>query len=157
MTTADMIAALLRREGGYVNDPTDAGGETKFGISKHSFPHLDIKNLTESHAAAIYEERYLLKPGIAKLPIDLQPQMLDFAVHSGPYIAIQKLQKALGIDEDGVIGPQTIAFAHAADPRTINNRVVAERIKMIAGIVVKAPGQVKFLRGWVARALEFLL
>jgi lysozyme family protein len=152
-----MITALLRREGGYVNDPSDAGGETKFGISKRAFPHLDIKSLTAERAACIYEERYLLKPKINLLPADLQPQMLDFAVNSGPAIAIQKLQIALGIEPDGVIGPETIGFANAADLRTVNNRLMAERIKMIAGIVARAPGQVKFLRGWIARCLEFLM
>lgn len=156
MTTADMIAALLGREGGYSNDPQDAGGETKFGISKKQFPHLDIKALTQDQAADIYTSRYLVGPRINLLPIDLQPQLLDFAVNSGPSIAIMKLQLALGIAADGVIGEQTIAFAHCADPRTINNRVCAERLKMLAGIVSRAPGQVKFLKGWVNRALEFL-
>ena len=156
MTTADMIAALLRREGGYNQDPRDRGGETNFGISQRSFPHLDIKNLTSEQASRIYEERYLKGPKIDKLPLALQPQMLDFAVNSGPAIAVQKLQIALGIESDGVIGPETTAFAKAADARTINNRLMAERLKMISSIVTRAPGQVKFLKGWVNRYLEFL-
>ena len=49
---------LIEREGGYVNDPDDPGGETKFGISKRAYPHLDIKNLTEEHAADIYYNDY---------------------------------------------------------------------------------------------------
>ena len=45
---------VLRHEGGYVNDPLDLGGETKYGISKRSYPHLDIKNLTLDQAKQIY-------------------------------------------------------------------------------------------------------
>jgi len=45
---------VLKWEGGYVNDPRDSGGETKFGISKKAYPNLDIKNLTQQQAGEIY-------------------------------------------------------------------------------------------------------
>ena len=45
-------------EGGYVNDPSDPGGETKFGVSKKSYPNLDIKNLTITQAKEIYYKDY---------------------------------------------------------------------------------------------------
>ena len=48
------IPIVLENEGGYVNDPADPGGETKYGISKRSYPALDIKNLTVEQATAIY-------------------------------------------------------------------------------------------------------
>ena len=34
---------ILQTEGGYVNDPADPGGETKYGISKKAYPTVDIK------------------------------------------------------------------------------------------------------------------
>lgn len=49
---------LLVVEGGYVNDPNDPGGETKYGISKRSYPHVDIKNLTKDDAKKIFVENY---------------------------------------------------------------------------------------------------
>jgi len=52
------IAFVLRHEGGYVNDPRDPGGETKYGISKRAYPGLDIKNLTEEQAKEIYRQDY---------------------------------------------------------------------------------------------------
>ena len=48
-------------EGGYVNDPIDKGGETKYGISKRSYPNLDIKNLTKEQAREIYYKDFWLK------------------------------------------------------------------------------------------------
>jgi lysozyme family protein len=153
-----MIVALLKREGGYTNDPQDSGGETKFGISKRQFPHLDIRNLTEEQAIEIYQRLYLDGPKISSLPTYLQPVMLDFAVNSGPMCAIQKLQKVLGVTEDGVIGPETLSKIDLtyADQRWLVNAVIAERVKMICSVVIKAPKQLKFLRGWVNRAFEFL-
>lgn len=52
------IPTILRNEGGYVNNPTDPGGETNFGISKRSFPDVDIKNLTQEKAVAIYRSSF---------------------------------------------------------------------------------------------------
>ena len=42
----EIIEGVIEKEGGYVNDPDDPGGETKYGISKKAFPKEDIKNLT---------------------------------------------------------------------------------------------------------------
>ena len=41
-----MIDRLIEREGGYVNHPLDPGGETKYGITKRSYPDLDIQGLS---------------------------------------------------------------------------------------------------------------
>ena len=50
-TTFDkIIEVVLEHEGGYVNDPDDAGGETKYGIAKRWYPSVDIKNLTKEQA-----------------------------------------------------------------------------------------------------------
>src|SRR5690606_28008981 len=48
------VEVVLKHEGGYVNNPSDPGGETKYGISKRSYPELDIANLTQEDAIAIY-------------------------------------------------------------------------------------------------------
>jgi hypothetical protein len=57
------VAFVLRHEGGYVNDPRDPGGETKYGISKRAYPRLDIKGLTEADAKEIYRRDYWEKAG----------------------------------------------------------------------------------------------
>lgn len=162
MPTIDQVLRpLLRREGGLVNDPTDAGGETKFGISHRAFPNINIKDLTEDAALALYKQFYFETPKINLLPEYLWPVMVDYAVNSGPFIAIQKLQTVIGAEPDGVIGAETIHWciytAGLHDPRWVVNGVVTERVKMLCSIVIKAPTQIKFLRGWVNRAFEFLI
>ena len=44
----DVIDKVLEHEGGYVNDPNDLGGETKYGISKRAYPDVDIFNFDEN-------------------------------------------------------------------------------------------------------------
>jgi lysozyme family protein len=59
MTLWERVAdSIIGHEGGYVNHPTDPGGETNWGISKRSYPHVDIKNLTREQALEIYREDY---------------------------------------------------------------------------------------------------
>ena len=60
---------ILKHEGGYVNDPDDLGGETKYGISKRSFPSIDIKNLTKSEAIELYRQNYFVPLEIDKFDL----------------------------------------------------------------------------------------
>ena len=57
-TFDEIIEVVLEHEGGYVNDPHDAGGETNFGIAKRWYPDVDIKNLTKEQAKKIYHQDY---------------------------------------------------------------------------------------------------
>jgi hypothetical protein len=57
-TFEEIIEIVLEHEGGYVNDPDDAGGETKYGIAKRWYPDVDIKNLTKEQAKKIYHTDY---------------------------------------------------------------------------------------------------
>ena len=52
------VKEVLKIEGGYVNNPNDRGGETKYGISKRAYPNVDIKNLTLDKAKQIYYNDY---------------------------------------------------------------------------------------------------
>ncbi len=68
---------------GYVNHPSDPGGETKYGIAKTFYPHLDIKNLTKEEAIEIYRTDYFNKNGIDKLPDFIQLSYFDSCVNQG--------------------------------------------------------------------------
>lgn len=85
---------VLKWEGGYVNDPDDPGGETKWGISKRYHPDLDIKNLTPEQAASIYHEKYWLPVGCDMLDLPLCTVAFDTAVNLGPARAVEFLEKA---------------------------------------------------------------
>jgi len=154
-----IIDAVIKAEGGSkaTNDPVDKGGRTQYGISEKSNPEAwaDDK-VTEEEARAIYRNKYLDGPGFSRL-LDhrLQRFLVDWGVISGPDIVIKYLQRAIGVKDDGVIGDKTTERANSLDAGVLVNKLIDERIKMMCRIVQKTPSQLKYLMGWVNRALEF--
>lgn len=153
-----IITDIIRREGGstMTNDPSDKGGRTQYGIAEKSNPQAwaDGK-VTEAEARAIYERKYV-KPFAGITHPDLLAQLVDWGVTSGPVLVAQKLQQLVGAEVDGQIGPQTLTLVNNFDPRTLTNQLVAERVRMIGRIVKRDPSQLKYLNGWLERALSFI-
>lgn len=83
---------ILRWEGGYVNDLNDPGGETKFGISKRAYPHLEISTLTEDQAKEIYHRDYWKKARCDELAVPLDMVVMDTAVNCGVSRALDFLK-----------------------------------------------------------------
>lgn len=78
------VEVVLDFEGRYYeNDPTDPGGETKFGISKKAYPDVNIKDLTEEQAKEIYYRDYWQKTGCDELSYPLDIVIFDTAVNMG--------------------------------------------------------------------------
>lgn len=121
------IERVLGLEGGYVNRADDPGGETQWGISKRSYPKVDIKKLTRDGAKAIYLTDFWRKVNAEKLADGVAYQALDFAVHSGPQIAVRYLQRALGVADDGHWGPVSQAAADAMSESDTLLLLIAER------------------------------
>lgn len=158
-----LIDEIIKEEGSGVvtNDPADSGGRTQFGISERSFPEAwaDDK-VTLDEARGIFMDKFIKGPGFDRIPDQYEPivrQLVDWSVTSGPYLPILSLQKALGVKQDGKLGPLTLAALVKADVRTINNSLVKERILMIGRIVHKAPSQARFIDGWLQRALSYMV
>lgn len=128
------IERVLGNEDGYVNDPNDPGGETKWGISKRSYPDLDIANLTRAQAIAIYNVDFWIPARIAALPDSVAYQALDFAVNSGIRPAIAALQRAAGAAPDGFVGPVTMAAIAAQTPHDLLVLYLAERLEYITNL-----------------------
>ena len=82
--------------------------------------------------------------------------MVDWSVNSGPQLATAELQRIVGATPDGKFGSKTLVALLAIDDRSLTNLLVAARIRMIGRIVQKRPSQLKFVCGWLQRALEFL-
>lgn len=144
------VAIVLAHEGGYVNDPSDRGGETKFGISKRQYPDEDIANLTIERAKAIYMTDFWLRYRLNQISDDVAPKVLDAAVLCGPGTAIKMLQRCLGVTADGAIGPGTVAACRAALSLLDKYReALADHFHAIAA---GDPSQARFLKGWLARA-----
>ena len=152
----DIIEKVLEHEGGYVDDPTDAGGETKYGISKRAYPDEDIKELTVERAKELYKRDYWDRYRTADLPDRLRHIYVDMCINMGGGRAIKILQEACNsknankIDVDGGIGPATIKAATNVEPF----RLRAYRVMFYAELVMKKPDQEKFWVGWFRRSCE---
>lgn len=79
----DAFDAVIGVEGGYVNNPADPGGETKYGITKRSYPNLDIANLTLDDAKAIYLRDYWSPLNLDSAPYSVALLLFDAAVNQG--------------------------------------------------------------------------
>jgi len=115
-------------EGGYSNDPNDPGGETNWGISKRSYPHLNIKELTREDAKAIYLRDFWNRIHADSLPDGVAFQLFDFAVNSGIETAVRYLQRALRVADDGHWGPVSQAAADRMNEPDMIMNLISERL-----------------------------
>jgi len=144
------ITFVLGIEGGYVNDPMDAGGETKYGISRRSYPHLDIASLTRDAAEKIYWEDYWAPLRCDQLPPALAVAVFDGGVNQGVPAAARMLQLAVRVHADGVIGPQTLNAAHG-DSQGLS----VPRFLAIRGVrYASTPGFDLYGVGWLGRLFQ---
>ena len=125
-TIDDAIAAVLVNEGGYTNNPNDAGGETNYGITAAVARQQGyagaMRDLPASLAREIYKRQYVVAPGfdkVATLSMPIAAELVDTGVNMGPVVAGRFLQRALnglgdgGLTVDGNIGPASIAALKA--------------------------------------------
>ncbi|TAK57863.1 MAG: hypothetical protein EPO24_09350 [Bacteroidetes bacterium] len=88
------ILKTIELEGGYVNNPNDPGGETKFGISKRWNPTVDVKNLTKEQAIEIYRVKYWNPLKLDTYTcIQFRWKLFDIAVNLGADDAVAFLKK----------------------------------------------------------------
>ena len=173
----EMTAEIVRREGGFVNDPDDPGGATKYGVTIHTLRALrgratvdDVKALTEAEAVEIFKGQYFERPKINQLPAPLQASVYDMQVNAGAN-AIKILQR-LAVDfdvklaVDGVLGPKSIAAIDRvyskAGARFVDAYGIARR-NYYFRIGDRRPASRKYCvtrrggkGGWITRAEEFI-
>ena len=138
---------LVGHEGGYTAGKNDPGLETKYGISKRSYPHLDIAGLTLDNARAIYRRDFWDRARCDDLPPGVAFDVFDAAVNSGPGQAVRWLQRAAGVEDDGRIGPITLAAVLMADPAALQARFSGHRLAFMADLST----WVHFGKGWARR------
>lgn len=139
---------------GYVNDPSDAGGETKFGIAKNANPTVNIRGLKWEDAKAIYFDKYWLAGGCDGLSSRLAALHFDGCVNHGIKRAGIFLQRAVGATPDGFVGPGTIAKSKMVDEGAACDTICQLREQFYRSIVAAKPNQGKFLKGWLRRITE---
>lgn len=144
---------LIDNEGGYSNDPEDPGGETKFGISKRSYPHLDIKNLTREDAKKIYWRDFWLEIRAPELHYAVAFEIFDMSVNHGTPRGIMLLQQALNVADDGKFGKITMEKYKSMDLNDVLMRINGYRLKFYTKLS-KWPN---FGKGWTNRVADNLL
>jgi lysozyme family protein len=90
---ARAFEVVVGLEGGHVRDPRDPGGETKWGISKRSYPHLDIAALTLEDAQEIYRRDYWYALNLNAQPWPKALCLFDCAVNMGRGVALELYQQ----------------------------------------------------------------
>jgi lysozyme family protein len=183
VSVRDIAAEIVAREGGYVNDPDDPGGATKFGVTIHTMRRqcvdltgdgqinvADVKALTRKQALDIFIQHYFERPRIAELSAALQKSVFDMYVNAGSNAIriLQRLLRDIGINVtvDGVLGPQSIAAAHqamAAAPDHLADAYGIARRNYYFRLADKRRASRKYARtraggkgGWIKRAEEFI-
>lgn len=144
---------LIGHEGGYVNDPRDPGGETKFGITKRTYPGEDIKALTLDRAKAIYLRDFWGPAGCDTVPDGAKFDLFDTAVNSGVRRAVKLVQQAVDETQDGVLGARTLQALQSMPATRFVARFNGARLAFMAGL----PAWRDFSKGWALRIASNLL
>ncbi len=142
-----MIERILSHEGGYVNRPSDPGGETKWGISKRSYPNLDIASLTRDDAKIIYKRDFWDAINGDSFSDGIAFQFLDSAVNSGIVQSIRFLQRALGVADDGHFGPISKSKLAQIQESDIIMLFLAERLEFMTKLSIWP----EYGKGWARR------
>ena len=148
------------KTGGYRNDPSDPGGETKWGIAKRDHPTVDIASLTLQGAIDILQTEYWSYDGLED--ICLCAKLLDLAVNmegSGKFgAAVRIMQQAILLQQPGVLvadssyGPETEKWANACNAASLLMAMESLACEHYGNLVAANPRLHVFLQGWIARA-----
>ena len=152
------LKMLLVHEGGYVFHKLDPGGMTNLGVTKrvweewvgHPVDETAMRALTPDMVAPLYKAKYWDKVYGDKLPHGVDLCVFDCAVNSGVSRAAKLLQRAVGVDDDGVIGNMTLTACEAVSPDLIIQRFSEERLAFLQAL----PTFATFGKGWSRRVAE---
>ena len=150
------FALLLGHEGDFSDHQDDPGGKTRYGITEAVAREVgyrgDMRELPLDLAKRVYLERYWRPVRADDLPPGIRYTVFDGAVNSGPAQSTRWLQRALGVTADGVIGPKTLAAAHAYPSEKLLLAMLAQRLRFMAGL----PNWPAFSRGWARRIADLM-
>jgi len=170
------ISTVLEHEGGYANDPLDRGGETYRGIARRFHPRwegwavidaakqfpgfpgtLDADGHLKSLVVQFYRDKFWRYEGITSQRVAVK--VFDAAVNMGSPNAHRILQRALRqlgykLKVDGQMGPRTLRATNEAFMEMLLPELRAYAAVYYAKIVARKPEQVKWLYGWMRRAVS---
>lgn len=150
---------ILPIEGGYVDQSTDPGRQTNLGITLATLQHYyganriatpqDVRDLTPATVAPIYMV-FWRAVHADLLPLGVDLAVFDWAINSGPGNGAKGLQGALGVAQDGLIGPATLTAALAANPAELIEKISAARL-VFDETETNPAERTQDIRGWTSR------
>lgn len=151
------FAVLVGHEGDFSDHPDDPGGKTRYGVTEAIAREVgyrgDMRELPLELAKRIYQERYWKTVRADELPATVRYVMFDAAVNSGPAQAIKWLQRAVNVQDDGIIGPRTLAATAAVDSQRLKAVIIAQRLRFMTDL----RNWNSFSRGWARRIADLLM
>ncbi len=157
-----LVEGVVKREGGYVDNPADPGGETNYGISARAYPNVDIKGLSFVEAQMIMDNDYGNSSGAwyawLKNEYVLADMLLDTAVNMGVRRTMIFLQEGIqDVSVDGRWGPKTKARMYEVMASELHTQklvlyLAVNRLRHYTNLT----GFNTFGRGWTRRVLEVL-
>jgi len=150
---------VIQSEGGYVNDPADAGGETNLGVTAGAWGAYlgrpinsgEMQALTKDTVKPFYRQMYWDKVKGDDLPAGVDYVVFDFAVNAGVSRAAKFLQRSVGAVDDGVIGNGTLGKVAVTNKQRLLAAFADQKQRFYNGLALSNPSQQKFLKGWLAR------
>ena len=164
LTFDQAFERLIGHEGKFTNDRQDRGNwttgvigkgilkGTKYGISAMTYPDLDIRNLTLEQAKVIYKRDWWDKINADSLHSAIVFQVWDFAINAGMGTAKRKLQKAVGVAEDGIIGKETLKAIKAIELNDTLLKFNAAKLKHYTSLSTWP----RYGKGWTIRTADQL-
>ncbi|UIZ57796.1 hypothetical protein LZP46_01155 [Acinetobacter sp. SCLZS86] len=150
------LKRVLKHEGGYVNHPSDPGGETNFGITKSTARsygyHGSMRTIPMTVVEKIYKSQYWDAMSCENFDFALAYQLFDAAVNHGLLNARKILQRTIKVKDDGIIGAVSLAAIRQLDTADLVQMFNAERISFYTRISTFPT----FGRGWMNRMVDNL-
>lgn len=152
-----VISRIQEREGG-VADLGDGKGLTRWGQTEGWLQQHNLPIPKTAEEAATNWARWLARKRIAEViywDVTVGDLVADFAVHSGEGEGIAALQRAIGVADDGVIGPITLSALRRTNPESVAKRILADRTRFLGRLLASTTtDRRKFARGWMNRIAD---
>jgi lysozyme family protein len=147
---------LLHHEGGYADHRDDPGGATRYGVTEAVAREVgyrgDMRELPLDLAKRIYKDKFWDAVKAEELPAAVRYAVFDAAVNSGVKQGAMWLQRAVGVQADGVIGPITLRAANALDGNVLKSKMLAQRLRFMTDLNTWP----SFGRGWARRISKLM-